>query len=65
VLANTADLKIVQATPRYSEWQGGGAHPQILGINDLPAIMSSGAHFARKFEAGTPVLDEIDQMLFS
>jgi Core-2/I-Branching enzyme len=63
VLGNTPHLKIVKATRRYSEWLGGGAHPQVLTVNDLPAIISSGAHFARKFEPGTPVLDEIDRML--
>jgi hypothetical protein len=63
VLAN-AGLKIEKATRRFSEWNGGGAHPKILGTEDLPAIISSKAHFARKFEAGTPVLDEIDRFLF-
>jgi len=63
VLANAPGLKISKATKRFSEWLGGGAHPQILGLSDLPAIISSKAHFARKFEPNSPVLDEIDKML--
>jgi hypothetical protein len=63
VLGNSSDVKILKATRRYSEWLGGGAHPQVLTVNDLPAIISSRAHFARKFEPGTAVLDEIDQLL--
>ena len=63
VLGNAHGLKISKATRRFSEWLGGGAHPQILGLSDLPAIISSKAHFARKFEPNSPVLDEIDKML--
>jgi hypothetical protein len=63
VLANTPELKIDKATRRFSEWLGGGAHPQDLGLNDLPAIIASKAHFARKFAPNSPVLDEIDRML--
>jgi hypothetical protein len=63
VLGNSPHVKILRATRRYSEWLGGGAHPQILTVNDLPAIISSRAHFARKFEPDTPVLDEIDRFL--
>jgi len=63
VLGNSPDVKILKATRRYSEWLGGGAHPQVLTVNDLPAIISSRAHFARKFEPGTAVLNEIDQLL--
>jgi hypothetical protein len=63
VLGNSPDVKIVKATRRYSEWLGGGAHPQFLTAKDLPAIISSRAHFARKFEPDSPVLDEIDKLL--
>jgi hypothetical protein len=63
VLGNSPHVKIVKATRRYSEWLGGGAHPQFLTVKDLPAMISSEAHFARKFEPNTPVLDEIDRLL--
>jgi hypothetical protein len=63
VLGNAPGLNISKATKRFSEWLGGGAHPQTLGLNDLPSIVSSKAHFARKFAPDTPVLDEIDKLL--
>lgn len=63
VLANTPGLRISTKTKRFARWNGGGAHPKILGLDDLPAIMSSEAHFARKFSLGSSVLDEIDRML--
>ena len=39
------------------------SHSKVLGLDDLPAIISSGADFARKFAPDFPVLDEIDKML--
>jgi hypothetical protein len=63
VLANTSGLKISKATRRFAEWSSGGAHPRVLGLNDLPSIISSKAHFARKFAPESPVLDEIDKLL--
>ena len=41
----------------------GGSHPKVLGVDDLPAIISSKAHFARKFAPDALVLDAIDKML--
>ena len=69
VLGNTAGLKISKATRRFADWTesaGGafaGAHPKVLGLNDLPAIISSGCYFARKFAANSTVLDELDKLL--
>lgn len=63
ILANTPDLRIDRATRRFAEWMGGGYHPRILGLDDLPAIVSSRAFFARKFAPDSPVLDELDRML--
>jgi len=45
----------------HIDWSGGGAHPKLLGMEDLPALRSSDALFARKFPAGDPVLDELDR----
>ena len=69
VLGNTAGLKISKATGRFTEWSqsAGGPqgewHPKVLGLEDLPAIISSKAYFARKFAPESLVLDEIDKML--
>jgi hypothetical protein len=63
ILANEPEIRITRATKRYAEWLGGRSHPQNLGMNDLPALLSSGAHFARKFVEGSPALDELDRLL--
>lgn len=63
VLCNRADLTVVRDNRRYAQWNGGGAHPVALGCADLDAMMGSGAHFARKFAPGDPVLDRIDALL--
>lgn len=46
----------------YIAWEPGARHPGVLGIADLPAILSSGKLFARKFEKDDPVLDELDRV---
>ena len=69
VLVNTPGLKITTATKRYADWSQsaggprGGPHPKTLDLDDLPSIISSKSHFARKFAANSPALDEIDRML--
>jgi hypothetical protein len=62
VLVNTPGLKISKATRRFCDWPD-GAHPKVLSLHDLPAIISSDAYFARKFGPDAQVLDEIDKML--
>ncbi|MFK3891653.1 beta-1,6-N-acetylglucosaminyltransferase [Sphingomonas sp. NPDC079357] len=64
VLCNEPDLTLVRDNRRYAQWNGGGAHPQLLTEGDLGAICASNGHFARKFAHGAPVLDRIDAMLF-
>lgn len=63
VLCNTPDLVINRDNKRFAEWNGGGAHPMTLGIDELPRILASGAHFARKFDGSSLVLDAIDRAL--
>jgi hypothetical protein len=69
ILGNARGLKISNATRRFSDWTEsaggpqGGPHPKVLGFDDLPAIISSKAYFARKFAPTSPALDEIDKML--
>ena len=68
VLGNTPGLRISKATRRFVDWSEsaggahGGSHPKVLGVNDLPAIISSKSHFARKFAPESPLLDEIDKV---
>ena len=63
VLANTPGLVICRDNRRFAEWNGGGAHPMALTRDQLPDMLASGAFFARKFDAGAAVLDDIDRAL--
>jgi len=62
ILCNQPDLKISKDSKRYIDWSQGGHHPKTLGMEDLPRILASGAHFARKFDLakGVEVFDAID-----
>ncbi len=62
ILCNQPDLKISKDSLRYIDWSLGGHHPKTLGMEDVPRILASGAHFARKFDlAKNPeVFDAID-----
>lgn len=63
VLANTPGLIICRDNRRFTEWNGGGAHPMALTSTQLPEMLASGAYFARKFDENSRVLDEIDTFL--
>lgn len=63
VLAADEELTLCLDNRRYAEWNGGGAHPQLLTENDLAAMFASAGYFARKFSDNAPVLDAIDAHL--
>jgi hypothetical protein len=63
VLCNEPDLKICDDHKRYEDWTGGGSHPKWLDVSDLPKIVESGAHFARKFRTDGAVQVVIDQTM--
>ena len=60
ILANTPGLRICLDNKRYAEWNGGGSHPVPVESQHVPAILASGAHFARKFELHSPAIAAID-----
>jgi hypothetical protein len=61
ILGNAAGLRLSPRRFRYIDFGAGGAHPKALRLEDLPKILASGDHFARKFDGGsTEVLDAID-----
>lgn len=62
VLCNSPGLIICRDNRRYASWRG-GAHPITLTEAEVPAILASGAHFARKFAPNSPVLDALDRAL--
>lgn len=63
VIANAPGLRVEWTNFRYVDWSTQESHPRDLGLADLPAILRSGAHFARKFRPDDPALDAIDQTL--
>jgi hypothetical protein len=65
VLANDPSLKLSQDYLRYVDWSAGGSHPKVLAEDDLPKLLQTNAHFARKFPDAekVAVLDELDRTL--
>jgi hypothetical protein len=65
ILGNQPGLRLAPDCRRYTDWSGGGSHPKILTLEDLPLLLRSEAHFARKFDATVDarVLDELDAIL--
>ena len=47
--------EVVDDSLRFMRWPAEESHPRVLGIDDLPAMLESGALFARKFD---PAVDE-------
>ena len=63
ILCNSPHLKISQNNWRYVDWhQINDPHPKTLLMEDLPKLLHSNAHFARKFDAGLDdnILDALD-----
>jgi hypothetical protein len=63
VYCNAEGLRLDQQNFRYTDWgQGGTKSPKTLTTADLPKIMASGCHFARKFDTDVDagVLDSLD-----
>jgi hypothetical protein len=63
VLANSPQLRVAPTNFRFVDWRAGGPNPRTLDAGDLPALLASGAHFARKFAPDAPVLDALDAHL--
>lgn len=60
-LCNQPDLRICRDHKRYEDWSTVEKHPKWLEIADVPKIVASGAHFARKFRPDGVVQDFIDK----
>lgn len=56
-----AGLRISPESLRYADWSAGGSHPRLLGREDIPALVASGAHFARKFPFDPALFEELDR----
>lgn len=50
VFCNAPHLAVRNDSLRYVDWTSGEAHPKTLTLRDLPRVMRSRAHFARKVD---------------
>ena len=66
ILMNTHGLRLHYDNLRFERFAGpGAAHPDILVLGDLGILLSSGKHFARKFDAAVDdaILDALDRRI--
>jgi O-antigen/teichoic acid export membrane protein len=66
VLLSSGRFRFNPHSVRYIDWTGSKYnHPKVLGTEDLPALLASGAHWARKLdlEDGTQLFDLLDQRI--
>lgn len=65
VLCNAQKFNLCNDNLRYVDWSSEGAHPKILGMEDLPLLLASSAHFARKFDLckDIEILNELDKRI--
>ncbi len=63
ILGNSPEVTLSQGNRRYVDWSRG--NPTTLAESDLPAMLASGAHFARKFDPAidSRVLDRLDALV--
>ena len=62
VLVNSGKFRVSPLGTHYVYFPSGRYnHPKTLGTADLPMMLESGAHWARKFDYGTEVLDVLDR----
>jgi len=67
VLCNAPNLKVQNKDFRYIDWSSPipGDRPKTLLMADLPDLLNSPAHFARKFDIDrdAQILDELDKVI--
>jgi hypothetical protein len=65
ILANARDLKLNDQNWRYTDWLVEETHPKTLMLEDLPNLVASSAHFARKLDmdADQEIFEELDRMI--
>ena len=66
IVGNAPGLVAVNDSRRYIDWDPpGAAHPKTLTVADLPRLLGSRSHFARKFDPAVDadVLDRLDAWL--
>jgi hypothetical protein len=63
ILVNSGRFRLVDDCRRYFDFRGSTFnHPRVLGVEDLPRALASGADFARKID-DPAVLDALDALV--
>ncbi len=60
LLGNVEGFKMCPRSLRYTDWRGCYAHPRTLGLDDIPRLLESSDHFARKFPFEPDLLQAVD-----
>ena len=60
LLLNRPGLNFENNGLRFSRWSDGQAHPHLLGYDDIATMVSSPAHFARKFPFDPALYSAVD-----
>lgn len=63
LLCNRMDLRLRADNLRFSDWGEERRRPRTLDENDVPLMLRSGAHFARKFAPNSQALNLIDAIV--
>jgi hypothetical protein len=65
ILVNDPSFVLHEDNMVYSRWTGWSGSPEVLTREDLPEMLASGKHFARKFDLNVDptVLDDLDEYL--
>jgi hypothetical protein len=61
ILLNRPELTIENDNRRFAMWQTGAPSPRLLTASDVPAMIASNAHFARKFPFDPQLYALVDQ----
>jgi hypothetical protein len=64
LLGNATGLAFVRGNGRFIRWTVGNASPDVLTVEDVDAMVTSGADVASKFdeEDDAAVLDRLDEL---
>jgi hypothetical protein len=66
IVCNAPELRVELHDLHHIRWtRRATGHPDVLGVADLPELLASPAHFARKFDVAhdVEVLDRLDQVI--
>jgi len=61
ILLNRPELTIENNNRRYAIWLKNARSPRPIGHGDIPDMLASGAHFARKFPLDLELYAEVDR----